>query len=506
MSTRRILLALAAVAVLAVLAFVFVSRVRAPGAVSEAGQPTPAAYWPTEGWRTATPEEQGFDSVKLAEGLQALKDEHVPIDSLLIIRNGYVILDAYFQPYDGKFAHDLASVTKSFTTTLVGIAAGQGKLTLGQPVVSFFPDRTIANLDPRKQGLTVLHLASMSNGFESGCLRGDEPTLDAMRSQPDWIQAALDRKVTADPGLAFCYDSPGMHLLSGILREATGVSELEFARRFLFEPLGIRDVTWKTDPQGYTHGWGDLHLRPLDAAKLGYLWLQGGMWDGAQVVPASWVRDAVKPLHPASGDDYGYGWWVSEDSYYATGRGGQNIKVYPAYNAVVVTTASSLDYDQLNPLLRASLLSLDKPLPANPEGVAKLQTTLAALAQAPQPVISLTLPDTARIISGKTYVFGPEAQKVALLASRLEFNDTSEASVHLKFTYGDVTWRIGLAGKYLLGTDGQASRGYWADPQTFVIEAFDIGVTTYRFRFDDDRVLLTSPNIPGELEGVIGEE
>ncbi len=505
MHSRTILIGLAAIAVIAALAFVFVSRVRAPEGAPEEVQATPLAYWPTSGWRISTPEEQGFDSVKLAEGLQALKDEHVPIDSLLIIRNGYVVLDAYFQPYDGTFAHDLASVTKSFTTTLVGIALGQGKLTLDQPMVSFFPGRAIANLDPRKQAMTVLHLASMSNGFESGCLRGDEPTLNAMRSQPDWIQAALDRKVTADPGLAFCYDSPGMHILSAILQERTGMTESEFARRFLFEPLGIHDVTWKADPQGYTHGWGDLHLKPLDAAKLGYLWLQNGIWDGVQIVPASWVRDAVKPLHPASGDDYGYGWWVSQDSYYAVGRGGQNIKVYPGYKAIVVTTASGLEYDQLNPLLRASLLSPDGPLPANPEGVARLQTTVAALAQAPQPVISGTLPDTARIISGKTYAFGPSAQKIGLLASRFEFDDTSEASVHLKLTYGDVTWRIGLEGRYLPGTDGQASRGYWADPHTFVVEAFDIGVTTYRFRFDGDRVLLTYPTIPGEFEGMVRE-
>ena len=108
-------------------------------------------YWPTQGWRTGTPEEQGFDSGKLADELQTLKEEGVGIDSLLIIRNGHVVLDAYFHPYDDSIPHKLASVTKSIMTTLVGIAADQGKLQLDQPMVSFFADRTIANLDARKE-------------------------------------------------------------------------------------------------------------------------------------------------------------------------------------------------------------------------------------------------------------------------------------------------------------------------------------------------------------------
>ncbi len=101
-----------------------------------------------------------------------------------------------------------------------------------------------------------------------------------MRSQPDWVQAALDRKMTSQPGTQFCYDSPGMHLLSAILQEATGMTELDFARQYLFEPLGIQDVAWESDPQGYSHGWGDLHLKPQDAAKLGLFWLQQGKWEG----------------------------------------------------------------------------------------------------------------------------------------------------------------------------------------------------------------------------------
>ena len=228
-----------------------------------------------------------------------------PIDSLTVIRNGSMLLDATFYPYNGMTVHKLASVTKSVMTTLIAIAANQGKLRLDQPMLEYFPDRTIANLDGRKEHITVRHLAGMANGFQSGCFDRDEQTLDAMRANPDWVQAALDRKVIHEPGSSFCYDSPGMHLLSAILQQATGMTALDFARQNLFEPLGIRNVVWESDPQGYSHGWGDLYLTPGDAAKIGYLWLNSGVWEGKQIVPAAWVEDSVKVQMEAIPDDYG---------------------------------------------------------------------------------------------------------------------------------------------------------------------------------------------------------
>jgi len=494
MRTRTIVIGFSVVAILAILAIVFIPRLLKPEQVST------HTYFPTKGWRTSTPEEQGFDSGKLAEELQALQENNVNIDSLLIIRNGYVILDAYFYPYDNSIPHKLASVTKSCTTTQIGIAVDQGLIQLDQPMVSFFPDRTIANLDARKKSITIQHLVSNTNGFESGCLTGDEPTLDAMRSNPDWVQAALDRKMVHEPGTIFCYDSPGMHLLSAILQEATGMTELDFARQNLFEPLGISEVFWQSDPQGYTHGWGDLFLKPHDAAKIGYLWLNQGVWDGQQIVSAAWVADSIKAHSNGGIDNYGYGWWVSDDSYYALGRGGQNVKVYPAYNAIVVTTASGMEYDQINPLLVAAFIDPNNPLPANPTGVVKLETTLTALAQAPQPWPIGRLPDTAKAISGKTYVFGPNAIDVATL--RLDFSDNVQAMLYLNLQGRDVVWPIGLDGEYRVEPEGRALRGYWADPQTFVFEIFEDGLKAFQLHFEDDRVLLDGPGvtIEGQVE------
>ena len=450
-------------------------------------------YWPTNGWRTSSPEAQGFDSAKLAKGILALHEKQVGADSLMIIRNGYVILDAHFAPYDGTFPHDVASVTKSITTTLIGIAAGQGKLDLDAPIVSFFPNRTIANLDDRKTRITVRHLASMVNGMESGCFEGDEPTLEAMRSQSDWVQAALDRPMVSEPGTEFCYDSPGMHLLSAILQEATGLTAFDFARQNLFEPLGIRNVIWDSDPQGYTRGWGDLHMLPQDAAKIGYLWLHRGNWDGRQIVSESWVLDSVrlhsKFIEPDFG--YGYGWWITDKDYQASGRGGQRIRVMATLNLIVVATGSDFDYSAVEAWLIPMLLQVKDSRPTNSEGMAALETALAATEYGTPGWIAHNTPDTAGLVSGKTYRC--QSNPANLEAVRMKFDDPEKATLFVKMDGVDMIFPIGLNDSYGLASDGAAFRGYWEDAQTFYFEEFDIGVLSRNLVFDGDSLQVSLP-------------
>ncbi|HLO31375.1 MAG TPA: serine hydrolase [Anaerolineales bacterium] len=469
------------------LAWTFTAGLREPVAVRMPD------YWPTDGWLTSTPEEQGFASAKLAEGIQNIRGREIDIDSLLIIRNGYVVLDAHFYPYDGKFPHDLASVTKSVMTTLIGIAADQGKLDLDAPIVSFFPNRTIANLDERKSHLTVRHLASMANGMESGCLEGDAPTIDAMRANPDYVQAALDRPMVAEPGTEFCYDSPGMHLLSAVLQEATGMTALDFARQYLFEPLGIRDVIWEIDPQGYNRGWGDVHLLPEDAAKLGYLWLHRGQWEGKQIVSESWVLDSVKPHKLFVGDDiaYGNGWWISLGDYYASGRGGQKIHVISTRNTVVVTTGAGFEYDDINEWLMPLLLRANKPLPANPEGRTALAAALASVEQDATSQTAEYMPEAAAQISGKLY--NCESSPAGIETVRMEFTDPKQATLFLKMDGTDMVLPIGLDGSFRISPEGAGFRGYWKDARTFQFDVFNIGVLTRQVLLDGDRLEFSLP-------------
>jgi CubicO group peptidase (beta-lactamase class C family) len=449
--------------------------------------------WPTGGWQTSTPEEQGFNSTRLAEGLQAMRAKHIAIDSLMIIRNGTIVLDANFYPYNGSFPHDIASITKSFMTTLIGIAVDQGKLQLDQPMWSFFPERVIANLDDRKKSITIRHLASGTDGMESGCFDGDMPTLDAMRAQPDWVQAALDRKMAWEPGTHFCYDSPGMHLLSAILEKATGMTTLDFARQNLFEPLGIQAGAWEVDPQGLTHGWGDLHLLPGDAAKLGWLWLNHGVWDSKQIVSAAWVKASVTAQSRTKGDDYGYGWWVTPVYYYGQGRGGQYLYVVPALNTVVVATGAGLNIDQIMSFLAAALLDSNKPLPENPPGLAKLDAVLADLRAGPDstPAAGIVEPDQA--ISGVSYACEPNP--VGAVGMQLDFNGVEATTLYLTLNNVDLVWPIGLNGNFLTSPDGRALRGHWKDLHTFILESFDVGVETIGFHFDADRLDVSIPVI-----------
>jgi hypothetical protein len=194
-----------------------------------------------------------------------------------------------------------------------------------------------------------------------------------------------------------------------------------------------------------------------------------------------------------------YGWWVSDDNFYASGRGGQNIKVYPSYNAIVVTTASGFDYQQIEPLLVAAFVNPNKPLPANPASVTKLEETLPVLAQAPNPWPNNPIPEITKQISGKTYEFVPNS--VGLETIRLEFGDPEAAIFYLKLQGQDETWTVGLDGNYRISPDGQGLRGYWENPQTFILQIFEEGLSTRRLFFKDDRVKINFPESGFDLEG-----
>lgn len=443
-------------------------------------------YWPTDGWRSSTPEEQGYSSAKLARTLTAIQEKGTAIDSLMIVRNGYVVLDANFAPYDGSFVHNMASVTKSVMTTLIAIAADQGKLDLDAPMVSYFPDRKIANMDERKASLTVRQLTGMVNGMESLCFADDQGSLAVIRAGSDWVQAALDRPMVSDPGDEFCYDSPGSHILSAILHETTGVTALEFAQENLFAPLGIQDAIWDVDPQGYNRGWGDLYLTPESAAKIGYLWLHQGNWNGRQIVSQQWVLDSVKPqIRPVDHDyGYGYGWWINNSHYFAAGRGGQTIRVMPALNTVWVTTGGGFDIPEIDGLLGPLLWSSIRSRAADPEGQAALETTLAQLQQSVDRPAVVAAPEIAALVSGNRYECEDNPAGLGSLA--MDFSDPDVARIEQMSFGKPVSWEVGLDGSYRLTDDGDALIGYWQSPDTFRLEIFDIGTQVFLIRFEGE--------------------
>jgi CubicO group peptidase (beta-lactamase class C family) len=339
-----------------------------------AGVPAQRDYWPTAGWRTAPPAQVGMDPKVLAD-LDTKAAYHPQLRSLLVVRHGYLAYERYWHG-DARTGQEAFSVTKSFTSALVGIALRDHQLkglhqTVGELLAAHLPPTA----DPRIAKVTVAQLLTMTAG-----LAGDDPSPGGdpgltvrLRQSRDGVRHVLGRRLVARPGTTFAYSNAGSHLLSAIVADATGRSTLAYARARLFNPLGIHAenavvgvdvpnpsrallrayqraaVAWPTDPQGYHTGFGGLKLPARDLAKLGYLYLNGGRWDGVQVIPAGYVRAATQPQsHPPPGlgvDGYGYQWWVASEhghpSFVAHGFGGQVVQVIPDLDLVVVITTDA---------------------------------------------------------------------------------------------------------------------------------------------------------------------
>jgi CubicO group peptidase (beta-lactamase class C family) len=479
-----------------------------PTSVPPTAAPSGPQYWPTGGWRTSTPEEQGIDSEQLAELMDYLLEQQgTDIDSLMIVRNGYVVMDVYFYPFEKGMLHDLASATKSFTSSLIGIAIEQGHIqSVEQPVLDFFPERVVANLSAEKEAMTLEDLLTMRSGIECH----GEVTVREMIASPDWGQFILDLPVISKPGLSYNYCSQNSHLLSAVIQEATGMSALSYAGQNLFGPLGIPDVTWPSDPQGNSWGWGDLKATPNDMAKLGYLYLNRGQWDGRQLVSEEWVAAAT------SGRSYGYQWWLKPSgAYYATGVGGQEIWVVPDKDLIVVMTGATgggganawgdrLMSSRLLPLVESSAA-----LPPNPDGVASLKSKILAAAKPAesQPKAIPPMPEIVSSVAGTTYAMDPNPAGIHSFS--VDFPEESVALAKMRFADAThILWRIGLDDvlRFSPGLFGLTSgaKGWWESEDIFVVSREDIGSSRPREErisatFEDDEVTLQIENSDGAI-------
>jgi len=317
----------------------------------ETDSPEEEVYWPTEAWRVAAPEELGMDAALLGQMLDAIDERNLNIDSVVVVHNGYIVTEKYYPPYKQDTLHDLHSITKSVVSALIGIAIQEGYInSVDDSVLDFYPERTFENDDALKRSITLEHLLTMSSGLEWDW--------DEMVSTPDWVQYTLDQPMVSKPGREFYYSSGNAHVLSAIIQEASGMNTHDFAQLYLFDPLGMSDVRWKTDLDGIPKGGWGMGMTPRDMAKLGYLYLNGGVWDGRQIIPAEWIEATTErhiqvpePLEPW--DLYmGYLWWLHEDGPYAAhGTKGQFIYVIPESDLVVVFTGDITDAKYAQPQL-----------------------------------------------------------------------------------------------------------------------------------------------------------
>jgi CubicO group peptidase (beta-lactamase class C family) len=418
-----------------------------------------------------------MDSEALAALFDRIQADAIPIHSLLVIRHGHLVLEAYFHPYTGASLHGWASVTKSITSTLVGCAVDAGYIeSVRQPLADFLPEYR-DTLPEGKRRITVEHLLTMSSGFDCGYRSGELETL-AMEESPDFVASALSLPLVKEPGSEFSYCSPGMHLLSAVVTRASGMSALDFARQRLFDPLGIGQATWPADPQGINHGWSDLRMHPRDMAKIGYLYLHDGQWQDKPVVASGWVRRSTRQqIRPRKGDSgYGYGWWIRSGDlsglYEADGRGGQGVSVWPEKDLVVVMNGAGLERGVLAPYLRAALKS-DSPLPENAPAYAHLRERIAAAARPPRATPAAPPPALADAVSGRTYFLEPNLLGIKTLG--LNFTQRHAAGLDIRVRSMHLVSPVGLDGIYRLASPGPgeptvAARGYWRSASEFVLD------------------------------------
>ena len=438
------------------------------------------------------------------------------IDSVMVVRNGYAVLQTVVYPFPEDTSHIVHSCAKSITATLIGIAIDRGLLAgVEVPVMEILADKAPETADQLKASMTVEDLLTMATGLDCrDSYVHDYEGMVEMQSSADWTEYVLTLPMAAKPGTRFEYCNGSSLLLSAILSTITGQRASEFATEVLFEPLGITDFTWPADPEGVTIGWGELMLQPADMAKFGLLYLRNGEWDGGQLVPPEWVDAATTSQIDAGtlSDGYGYQWWIDDDGWFmAQGFGGQHIIVIPDKDLVVTYTAALVGEQMSTPqtltadYVMPAVLS-GTPLAADLDAQARLAAALETARSGPETVVT-ALPEMAATIDGVRYDFRPNDSGNTWFIIR--FGDGS-ATLSSEDAGGISDLEIGLNGRYA----GDATmpvvlRGEWRDDSTFTVEFRVIGQIergTLDFSFDDGVAEVTSYDAAaGTTERIIAD-
>jgi len=328
----------------------------------------------------STPEAQGVSSNAIQNFIETADREVNSMHSFMLVRHGHVVAEAWWAPESAERPHVLWSLSKSFTSTAVGLAVADGKLSVDDRVLKFFPDDAPAEPSANLKAMRVRELLTMNAGHQ------DELN---WRAAEHWVKAFLSHPVPHKPGSHFRYNTPATYMLSAIVQQVTGETVLDYLTPRLFEPLGIEKPTWETSPQNISIGGYGLYLRTEDIAKFGQLYLQRGQWNGKQLIPETWIEAATSKQvsngsDPTKDWDQGYGfqfWRSRHNAYRGDGKDGQFCIVLPDQDAVIAITANTGDmqaelnvvWDQLLPAFH------EQTLPDNPDEQAKLRSTIAKL-------------------------------------------------------------------------------------------------------------------------------
>lgn len=293
----------------------------------------------------SSPGAQGVDAAGVLAFLDAVESNGLDMHSLMLVRHGHVVAEGWWAPYRADRVHLVYSLSKSFTSTAVGIAEAEGLLSIDDPVVSFFPDKVPAGASSYVTGMKVRHLLAMASGHAVD-------TWPVANRGPDVVRSFLSIPPDQEPGSLFCYNQGCTYTLSAMITRLTGQRLVDYLRPRLFDPLGIEQAHWRQSEEGVDQGFSGLHVVTESIAKLGQLHLQNGRWEGEQLVPETYATDAhrkqVDNSHQSANPDwqqgYGYQFWVCRHgAYRGDGAFGQFCVVVPAAGAVIACTAQVVD-------------------------------------------------------------------------------------------------------------------------------------------------------------------
>ena len=480
------------------------------GASGLAGEPAP-------GLPRSSPEAQGIPSAAILAFVEAAEKDVDALHSVMIVRHGHVVAEGWWAPYEANAPHALYSLSKSFTSTAVGLAVAEGKLSLDDEVLKFFPDDAPAEPGKNLKAMRVSDLLRMSTGHEA------EPSL---KDQANWAKTFLAQPVPHKPGTHFLYNTAATYMLSAIVQKATGSTVLDYLRPRLFEPLGIEHPTWGTSPQGVTLGGYGLNVRTEDIARFGQLCLQKGRWDGKQLVPEAWVaaataRQTSNGSNPRSDWEQGYGyqfWRSRHGAYRGDGAFGQYCIVLPEQDAVIAITSGVKDMQSVLNLVWDTLLPALKPEPlaADDEARKALDRRLAGLSLRPQEGSSFN--ETAARVSGKRYAFpaNPGKLEAITLDAGKDGDDVALVArvdgVDRRVACGRGAWRKGRLALGPLPEQPAAVSGGWTGDETFAAKVCFSEtpfLVTLNLKFSGDTLtLVTESNVgfgPTKMPELVGK-
>jgi CubicO group peptidase (beta-lactamase class C family) len=443
----------------------------------------------------ATPESQGVKSDDVLALIEQL-DQLDTMNSFMLVRHGQVVAEGWWTPYRPAARHSLYSLSKSFTSTAVGLAIAEGKLKVSDEVLKFFPDDAPAEVSANLKAMRVSDLLRMSTGQQTEPPRkADEP----------WTKTFLAHPVPFKPGTHFLYNTSATYMQSAIVQKVTGQTVLDYLRPRLFEPLGIEDPTWEQSPQGISTGGYGLSIRTEDIAKFGQLYLQKGKWNDKQLVPAEWIAEATarqtsNGSSPNSDWDQGYGyqfWRCRNGAYRGDGAFGQYCIVLPEHDAVIAITSGVRDMQATLNLIWDKLLPAfqSQALPAEAAASERLAGRLKGL--------TVRLPDgdgKPAALAAATYTFAANDRKLEALrieASEGDKVDTLVLTVdghEQRIACGRGVWRDGRAAWSTLSEQPVAAAGAWQD-DTFTAKLCFYEtpfIVTLRMRFSGEEVELAS--------------